>query len=387
MAAPRPDVLVVSPYAGGHHAEYLRWIARGLAERGARVAVAAHPALFPDEPLDADRVRLMGLDRIEAAGSLWAAGRATGGVVREAVEAARAPRVFLPYLDHAQLALALGMRFRFPVRLSGVLLRATPHERPASPADRVRQGRKRALLRLAARNPHLGAVLALDPDAVGPLRRLGLDARFLPDPVVPPSPSRSAGEVREALGVEPGRRLLLLFGSLEERKGVLATLGALGPVPAAAARRLAVVVVGRADPAIRERLEAAVAEARRTGAQVLYHERFVPDAELDDLVTAADVVLAPYLGHVGSSGAVLRAAAAGTPVLATDAGMVGREVRCHRLGPTVDAADRGALAAALARTVEEPGAAFDPDGAAAYARDHGLDRFVDTICDALALDR
>ena len=225
--------------------------------------------------------------------------------------------------------------------------------------------------------------MALDPDAVDPLRRLGLDAEFLPDPVVPPSPSRSADDVRASLGVERGRRLLLLFGSLEERKGVLATLAALGRVPPNAARRLAVAIVGRTDDAIRVQLETLVAEGQRTETQVLYQDRFVPDAELDDLVLAADAVLAPYLGHVGSSGAVLRAAAAGTPVLATDAGMVGREVRRHGLGQTVDAADSTALARALARIAEEPEAAFDPDGAAAYARDHGLDRFVSTIHRAL----
>ena len=387
MAAPRPDVLVVSPYAGGHHGEYLRWIVGGLAERGVRVAVAAHPTLLSDSSLDADRVRLVGLDRVEAAGSLWAAGRATGHVVREAVEAVRAPRVFLPYLDHTQLALGVGLRFQFPVRLSGILLRATLHERAASPAERVRQLRKRALLRLVARNPHLGAVLALDPDAVTLLRQLGLDARFLPDPVTPPSPARSSGEVRASLGVESGRRLLLLFGSLEERKGVLATLDALGLVPPGAARRLAIAVVGRVVDGVRDRLEAAIADARGTEAQVIVQDRFVPDGELDDLVTAADVVLAPYLGHVGSSGAVLRAAAAGTPVLATETGMVGREVRRHRLGQAVDVADPDALADALVRAVETPDAAFDPAAAASYAREHHLDRFVDTIHDALALGR
>ncbi len=312
MATPRPDVLVVSPYPGGHHAEYLRWIVEGLAARGARVAVGAHPALDADA-LDAAPVRLVGLDRIARAGSLWAAGRATGAVVREAVQAARAPRVFLPYLDHTQLALGLGLRFAFPVAVSGILLRPTLHETPISGGDRVRHLRKRALLRLAARNPHLGAVLALDPDAVAPLGRLGLDARFLPDPVVPPSPGRSRDQVRQSMGIEAGRRLLLLFGSLEERKGVLATLDALGQIPTEAARQLALVVVGRADSTVAPRLAPSASGARRTGAQVVVEDRFVPDAELDDLVAAADVVLAPYLGHVGSSGVVLRAAAAGTP--------------------------------------------------------------------------
>lgn len=381
-----PDLLIVAPYAGGHHAEYLRWIVSGLADRGVgRMAVAAHPAL-----LDAEADALAGTDAtpldvspLDAPGSLWAVGRATGVVVGRAIQAHRAPRVFLPALDHTQLALATGLRFGFDVRLSGILLRPTAHETPIGVGGRARQLRKTALLRLAARNPHLGPVLALDPDAVGPLRQLGLDAHWLPDPVRPPTPTHTPEAVRAALGIEPGRRLLVLVGSLEPRKGMFETLAAIGRLDDDMAGRIALVLVGRTYDDVRPRLEAAVAAAQQTAAQVLFQERFVPDADLDDLIRAADVVLAPYRGHIGSSGIVLRAAAEGTPLLATDGGMIGREVRRHHLGRVTDTGDPDALADALAHIAADPADGFDAAAAAAYADAHSVDHFADGIHDAL----
>ncbi|WP_412068481.1 glycosyltransferase [Rubrivirga sp. IMCC43871] len=381
-----PDLLIVAPYAGGHHAEYLRWIVGGLAARDVgRVAVAAHPALLDAEAeaLAAVGTRALDVSPLGAPGSLWAAGRAVGAVVGDAIRSARAPEVFLPALDHTQLALATGLRFDFRTRVSGILLRATLHEPATGLSDRLRQLRKTALLHAAARNPHLGAVLALDPGAVAPLRRLGLDARWLPDPAEPPTPTRSVDAVRASLGVEDSRRVLLLFGSLEVRKGVYDVLEALTDVPDDSARRLTLVIVGKTYDDMRPRLQVAIDAARRTDAQVIFQDRFVPDGELDDLVTAADIVLAPYRGHVGSSGVVLRAAAAGRPLLATAEGMVGREVREHALGQAVDTTDRTALAAALATAATAPATGFDPARAAGYAEAHTVDHFADVIADAL----
>lgn len=382
----RPEVLIVAPTAGGHHGEYLRRMVDGLRQRGvARLAVAAHPNLLASEADTLASVATMALDvsALDAAGSLWQTGRATGALIRAATEAVRPHRVLVPYLDHAQLALALGLRFPFKVSIAGILFRATLHEPAVGAADQIRQLRKTAVLRLAARNPHLGPVLTLDPEAIAPLRALGLDARWLPDPVEAPAPTQTPDKVRAALGIEPGRRLAVLFGSLEERKGVFETLDAVRMLDADVAARLALVILGRGYPETRERLQSAVDRARQTAATVVFEERFVPDAELDDLVTAADVMLAPYRGHVGSSGVVLRAAAAGTPVLATSDGMVGREVRQHRLGQAVEPS-APSIAEALARAVRDPEADFDAAAAAAYAAAHGVDRFVDALADALS---
>lgn len=391
--------LIVAPHAGGHHGEYLRWITRGLVARGAALTVVAPPAALDAAGLDADGrtghahlgpeadpVAVDPVAPLSGGPSAWSRSRAVAALTRRTVLDHRPERVLLPYLDPAVPAVAVGMRFRCPVRMVGLLFRVTLHE-PAESGGIKAVGRRAAkslALRAAARNPHLGAVLALDPDAVAPLRRLGLDARWVPDPVEPPSPLRDAAAVRAALGIEPHRRVALLFGSLEERKGVFETLAALPRMSPTDASRLSVVVLGRTYDDIRPRLEAAVADARRTQAQVVFEERFVPDAELDEVVAAADAVLAPYCGHVGSSGVVLRAAAAGTPLVATEEGMVGREVRGHRLGQTIDPARLDALAEALGAVARGETPGFNPDGAAAYAAAHHVDRFVGVIADALS---
>ena len=51
------------------------------------------------------------------------------------------------------------------------------------------------------------------------------------------------------------RRCLLLFGAITERKGVLALLDALALLPEVVARRTAIMLAGRIEPAIRSEIE------------------------------------------------------------------------------------------------------------------------------------
>lgn len=379
------DLLVIAPYTGGHHAEYVRWMVSAGAERGLDVALAAAPALLAGAPdlrtCGGGAVHALGAaGALETASSVAARVRATRRVL---AEAARVParQALLTYLDAALPALALPSREPVPDRMAGLLFR--PPFREADPwAGRLRLAARRALLARVARGP-VETVLTLDAAAVPALERIGARAAALPDPAEPVAPRAPREAVRETFGVEDGRVLAVLFGSLEERKGLFALADAVRRLPAPVARRLAVVVVGRTYDAIRSRVTAALAEADAGEAQVVFRETFLADADLADLTAAADLVLAPYVEHVGSSGVVARAAAAGVPLVAQAGGQVGREVRAHRLGRTVDPTDVDALADTLAAAVDDPRGAFDLDAARAYAEAHTVDRFTDALYVAL----
>ena len=373
------DLLVIAPHTGGHHAEYVRWTVAAGAARGLDVSLAASPALLAGAPdlggAGGGGVHpLASCSALRDAPSLAARVRALRRVLAEAAEVP-ARQAFLTYLDAALPALAL------PPRLSGLLFR--PPFREADPwAGRLRLAARQALLRRVAGGP-VETVLTLDPAAVPDLERMGARAAALPDPAEPVAATATREAVRDRYGVGAGRAMAVLFGSLEERKGLFALADAVRRLPHDVARRLAVVVVGRTYDDIRARVTAALAYADAGEAQVVFREAFVPDADLADLTAAADVVLAPYVQHVGSSGVVVRAAAAGVPLLAQAGGQVGREVRAHRLGRTVDPSDVGALTEALAATVRDPGGAFDPDAARAYAEAHTVERFTGALYDAL----
>ena len=381
------DLLLIAPHSGGHHGEHVRWLLKAAHQRGASVSLAAAPSLLDALRHDFDYVpdvaEVVALRSTERAIGLTGLGavRAARAVLTEAVERASAPHAFLTWMDQGIGALATG--FRPATQLSGLLFRLPfPESDPSTPS--LRRLLKKALLRRAGVNPSLGTVFTLDPDGPEALSRLGVNGAYTPDPVEPVRPTASRDDVRAAYGVEPGRRLGILFGSLEIRKGPLALAAALHELAPEAARRLAVVVAGKTYDDIRPLLTAAFDRVRReTEVQLVFREGFVPDAALADLTAAADVVLAPYLGHVGSSGVVVRAAAAGTPLIAQDAAQIGREVRRHRLGRTVDPADASALASALSAFVHDPTGHFDAAEAAAYADAHHVARFTDAILNGL----
>jgi glycosyltransferase involved in cell wall biosynthesis len=94
----------------------------------------------------------------------------------------------------------------------------------------------------------------------------------------------------------------------------------------------------------------------------------VSDEEMHALFAAASLVLVPYQRHVGSSGVVVRAAAAGVPVLGPSYGMLGMLIEDRCLGESVDTTRPEELAAGLARFLDPSTPfPFDAEKARAYA--------------------
>lgn len=400
-------LLLFDPYVGGHHAEHIRHVLQGWqAHYGAdagqhHVTVAVAPDLLtrhPDLKVLAEEigpsVRFVEIEEVETlGGSLLATGLWHRHVLGKLIEHLRPTHVFLLYLDHTQLALALGLRFAFPVEISGLLFRPSFHygrfeTTTASLREWATRLRKRLMLQAALHNPCLATVFTLDPMAVPAIKALspGASVVALPDPVDSTAlrSEDDLAEVRATYGVESGRTLALLFGALDERKGVFAVLEALCLLPEKSARRLAVLFAGAARPEVRDRLHKAVASTDST-AQVLLHDAFVPDDEIQDLVRASDLVLVPYQRHVGSSGVLIRAAAAGRPVLGQAYGLVGQQIAAHRLGRAVDSTRPEAIAAALEGFLASPDEGFDPEAARSFTEANTIGAYQRILFDHLNL--
>ena len=297
-------------------------------------------------------------------------------------------------VDRFQLPLAL--QLPAPCDVSGSYFRPTVHYhnlRFYKPfrGDRSRAWRQALLWRLACRHPRLKVLFSLDPLAVEPLQRLGrTKVVHLPDPVEcyeHSTGSCTSNKLRDELGIEEERRVFLLFGALDERKGIYQLLDSLTHLPVFELRRLCVLLIGQVRVADQAQLRSQIASISNSlPVQLILHNQFVAEEEVPLYFDIAHVVLAPYQRHVGMSGILMLAAALGKPVLASDYGLMGEIVRLRSLGITVDSTQASEIAKGISAFLAgEPREMFDSDSAAQFARENSAEAFAEVVWDALCM--
>lgn len=300
----------------------------------------------------------------------------------------KADQGLIMYIDRFQLPMAL--RFFLPCKTSGIFFRPKFHygqfagSRPRR-SEQVRRLREQWLWRSALRHPQLKTLFCLDPLAVVPLRALGGSSTVvhLPDPVeVSSQPTTVVTALQQELGIAPERKVLLLFGMIDRRKGIYQVLEALQQLSPAQQAQLTLLLVGQVAKTDCANIIAIITRIQRdTPLQIVLHNCFVPEDKVPVYFALADVVLALYQHHVGSSGILLWAAATGKPVLASDYGLMGEVVRQHRLGVTVDSTDTSAIATELSHFLEQSTVpSFLPTAATQFASENSTGAFVRLLC-------
>ncbi len=409
MGRPLPHLLLFEPDVGGHHADYLDHLLKHWLEL-TRQSPAGHPPVrlsvvtapgFADQHGDLVRrfsvptlawvmLEPQEMDEMRQAAGLVHASLARWRLATRYAARLAADHCLLMYVDHHQLPLAL--QFRAPCPVSGIYFRPTFHyrrlsRRPLARQEQLRAWRQWLLIRAALANPSLAYLFCLDPYAAEHLDLHGRRVVHVPDPVRVPSVDDAQVEaLKRCLGLESGRQVFLLFGDFRgmdnwRRKGVEPLLTALGLLSPEVARRTAVLLAGRQEPSDEARLTQAVqALCQQLPLQVVNQPGYLPEEQVQALFHLANVVLIPYQRHVGMSGQLVRAAAAGRPVLASNYGLVGALVREYGLGLAVECGEPAALAAALARFVVEGAPSdFEPQAARAWGLAHHGEAFAHRI--------
>lgn len=392
------EILVFEPDVEGHSQEWLQHLVDFVADNDqtAAIAVLAPPALCAtlsrSMPIvDDGRIRFIAMTprEVKLCGhrSLSLAAFARWWVMRRYLARSGADMGFFLCLDLLSLPLAFGLGTNGKP-LAGILFRPSVHYaslgdyRPGW-GERLRDLRKDLFYRLMLLNPSVATILSLDPffpaHAANHYRHGG-KVQALPDPA---HPAADTPRIAAATNVMPPDRVaFLLFGYLTERKGPLMVLDALRLLPQRIAGRVAVLLAGRVDPAIRDAIES----RRQTLAReqpdlwLSIDDRRLDQTELDRLVNESAVILAPYQRFVGSSGVLLWAARAGRPVLAQSFGLVGRLTRDHRLGRVADSSDPAKLAAEIECMVDGgPQSFIDQSSAADFAASRTPQRFASQV--------
>lgn len=270
----------------------------------------------------------------------------------------KATQCLIMYFDTAQIPLAIGISS--PCPFSGIYFRPTFHYSKFSNyrlswKEQLQQRREKFILSRVLRHSQFHRLFCLDPFAVKYLQNYEGQVIYLPDPVsTKPEFSIQPEVLKGQLGIEPNRRVFLLFGALTGRKGIHKLLDAISMLPPNLSQCCCLLLVGEIKSTDQPIVEAKIASIRQSlPVQIITHYQFVPDAEIQSYFHLSDVVLAPYQRHVGMSGILLLAAAAQKPVLSSDYGLMGELVRSYDLGLPVDTMAPSEITGGLVRFLTE----------------------------------
>lgn len=289
----------------------------------------------------------------------------------------------LMYLDKFQLPIALGDKS--PCSFSGIYFRPTFHYHDfdgyvPSWKESLRQWRQKLLLSRVIQNPQFKVLFSLDPLAVKYIEKLNSKAKILhlPDPVeIYDVDEAQVEKLKKKLGIGVKRKIFLLFGRLNERKGIYQLLQAIKLLHIDVCEQICLLLVGSIIPSEKLPLESLIREISQSlPVQIIIRDEFIPEKEVNFYFKMSDVILATYQRHVGMSGILLLAAAAQKPVLASDYGLMGRLVKEYELGITIDSTISLAITETISLFVNESTKIpFNHEKVLNFARANSVDTF------------
>jgi glycosyltransferase involved in cell wall biosynthesis len=272
--------------------------------------------------------------------------------------------VYVPYADTltqvaAARSLLRGKHWLRQVPIEGQVMRG----RYAYPAHGLKQQLASATTRWLMQRSAWRVTHLLDTLVYNNLQGTSqsTEYRLIPEPVER-LPEVDRAEARRALGVPIEGRYVATVGGMDPRKGIDLLLAAFARANLNNDDRL--LLVGKMNQAMRELVARDYGKLVDAG-RLQMVDRYVSDFELGCGFLAGDVLVTPHPQQVGSSGTMVRAAAAGRPVIASDFGWVGWVTKKFGLGTAINVRNLNAFAAAIESTLERPP---DPRGGASADR-------------------
>jgi glycosyltransferase involved in cell wall biosynthesis len=408
-----PRLMLFDLALGGHHGNYMQHLIDRLDRQGFRgaidlVVLPQFAEIHRDTVAVIDRAKQQSIEinlvAITAA-EATALGSRNSGISRarrnfrewqllcKYAQALQTTHALIMYLDTCELPLAMGLRS--PCSFSGIYFRPTCHYQmfanyQPNRKDKLQQWRERLTWGRILDHPQLKTVFCLDPFAATALaaQHPNTQVVHLADPVQPdPAKSENLAALKTQLGIAADRQVFLLFGGVDGRKGIYQLLEAIALLPPAVCQHLCLLLVGQPHPTDRINIHhqiRALCETRQL--QAIEHYEFIPEADVSAYFQLADVILAIYQRHVGMSGILLLAAAAGKPVLSSDYGLMGELVLRYQLGLVVDSTQPTEIAKALTSLLSASSQTIaNPSQMRLFAAQNSIDLYASTIFEHLPI--
>lgn len=396
----------------GHHVNYIRHIVSDWhsSRQNDLLSIVVSPNFLKQHPAvvgfahkSGGKIKFISISDVEKE-DLLKAGKATRIVQRlkewslfcKYAKHVSADHCLVMYIDKLQLPIALGLRP--PCQFSGIYFQPSFHYTYFQPKFSERELfvasyslkslfkelRDFVFLAQVNYNPQFKNLFVLDPYAVAPIKKKfkNFGCLHLPDPVE--SLSINSFPDKDKL-LEKNKITFLIFGYLDERKGISKFLDALEILPIEICAKIRLLLVGELDASLKEnipnRLKAIAATKSIT---FLTDFKFVSEKQIQSYFDVSDVVLALYQNHLGMSGILLHAAMMKKPVLSQDYGLMGKLVREYDLGITVDSTDSVKIAEKIKFLFSIlPEKLGNPHKMATFVKSNSVDKFTKTILGAL----
>lgn len=374
-------VVIFEPNHKGHYYAYLSLLLPRLRQTGADVILATSKAGLESneyrtllKPIESSFVVDPSLGPEDSRGARAAFDKA--GRISDAAHRHRADHLIVTHSDRFSLGLLMRRLAGRPFAPAGCESQGLffsvglvdPFDRP------LRRAFVRSLLPIAAAGPYTH-FHHLDPRVIERLHASGSASSrrwsLMPDPVERPDPLTTA-QARAMLAIPEDGRAVGCAGIIDRRKGADLLIRAFARSVRAPSDRL--LLVGPHEQFIRDMLAADHADLVRDG-RILSVDRFLPPAQLATAICAMDLVATPYPRHLASASIVIRAAAAGRPVLGASFGWVGDLVPRLGLGWTCDVENPDAFAPALAAAIDQSQAWRLSPAAARFVQFHSPENF------------
>lgn len=245
----------------------------------------------------------------------------------------------LMYIDHLQPAILTQQKA--PCTFSGILFRPTlQYYQPDSLKERINYIRKNITLRLLLGKKQLVQLFSLDPFAAEYIQQNWNIPKVtaLPDPVEVFPPSDIAlPTFKQSLGIAANKKIFLIFGFLDSRKGIGQMMDAIEALPDSLADKGSLLIVGNWEATERKLFdEKRKALEIKPKMQIVLVDRFIYDEEINIFFAVSDYIIALYQKHIGMSGVMVRAALAQKPIITYQFGLMGQMVQAHELGISLD---------------------------------------------------
>lgn len=319
LSSPVHKVLLVEGNVSGHRLSYVRLLAREAISRGYSVHLATSPRASETPEFSAHLTDCLHDITVSAHSDFG-----IRAIEKLSLELG-ASRTVIPDGDASALQLARRGRWRGRSRLSLLIMRESAQPDKFRLRGLIKQLAKRAVMLRVRNIPKVDLAVLKSATWSGKSR-----TKVALDPVVVSCTEEDVLDIRESWKLDGTRYWFAVLGAITERKNVPLLLECLSRL---APGTCGLLIAGRIDPAVRDRIQSATEGLTVLETPVLVVDRILSDRELDAAVTATDCLLLAH-SNEGPSGLLGKAACAGTRVIAAGAKSLRKDVQS--LGPAAE---------------------------------------------------